>query len=29
MDEYMNLEFGAEAESAMDGTAILNQCKCQ
>lgn len=25
MDEYMNLEFGAEAESAMDGTATLNQ----
>lgn len=25
MDEYKNLEFGAEAESAMDGTATLNQ----
>jgi len=25
MDEYMNFEFGAEAESAMDGTASLNQ----
>lgn len=25
MDEHMNLEFGAEAESAMDGTASLNQ----
>lgn len=25
MDEHMNLEFGAEAESEMDGTASLNQ----
>ena len=25
MDEYMNFEFGAEAESVMDGTASLNQ----
>lgn len=25
MDEYRNLEFGAEAESEMDGTASLNQ----
>jgi ATP-dependent Lon protease len=25
MDEYMNLEFGAEAESEMDATATLNQ----
>lgn len=25
MDEHMNLEFGAEAESTMDGTATLNQ----
>ena len=25
MDEYMNLEFGAEAKSEMDATATLNQ----